>query len=351
MPTIANFKNLATSDRFIQDTKEIVLQDLFAQDSENFFTFVPGIKGGQQVAAMRGFEYVTKASAGCGGTGISPVFPAFSQTWNPKLAEVKIQYCYSDFESSFLQWGLNNGYQRKNLDGTAMALFIQDLVVKAMKLDLQRIILMGDATIATQNILTDATKAPFYNVIDKGLIPTLQYLKTLPEFASAFYTIDKNAALTTADQYTLTSTYALDIFEKMIFENYQFDADSLFSSNRMFRNYEAFLRRANGYPVQANVDKTVMGVDRTAVSGMDVTPIINYDRWRNTDFVTGGKVYVPHFALLTRKEHLQVGIDDSVALENLTLEYIGGDKETFYIKGNYMFDFKMVNPYAFKAAL
>lgn len=353
MGFIADFKDLANSDRFIQDTREIVMNDLFYEPTENFFTIVPGIKGGQQVAAMKGFEYITKASAGCGGNGISPDFPAFSQKWNPKLAEVKLEYCYADFENSFLQWGLNNGYKRKDLTGTEMALFIQDLVSKAMALDLQRIALLSDSGIAAQDILTDeTTKAPFYNIIDKGLIPTLQYLKTLPEFADNFVALTKNTGAATV-QLALTDDYAVKLYESLILEAYDFDGDILLSSNRLALNYDAFLRRGNGYAIQGNLDATQNGVDGAKVSGQPVTAMKNYDRWKKTDFTTGSPatIHLPHVALFTKKEYLQIGIDDAASLQDLTLEYIGGSEETFWIKANYMVDFKMTNPYALKAAL
>lgn len=353
MGLIADFKDLATSDRFIQDTREIVMNDLFYEPTENFFTIVPGIKGGQQVAAMKGFEYITKASAGCGGNGISPDFPAFSQKWNPKLAEVKLEYCYQDFENSFLQWGLNNGYKRKDLTGTEMALFIQDLVAKAMALDLQRIALLSDAGIAAQDILTDeGTKAPFYNIIDKGLIPTLQYLKTLPEFAGNFVALDKNTGAA-AVQLALADDYAVKLYESLILESYDFDGDILLSSNRLALNYDAFLRRGNGYNIQGNLDATQNGVSGAKVAGQAITPMKNYDRWKKTDFTTGdpATIHLPHVALFTKKEYLQIGIDDAASLQDLTLEYIGGSEETFWIKANYMVDFKMTNPYALKAAL
>jgi hypothetical protein len=354
MGLIQDFKNLATSDIFIKDTKEIVLNDLFHQPTEAMFTFVPGIKGGQQVAAMRGFEYVTKASAGCGGNGISPTFPAFSQKWNPKLAEVKIEYCYSDFEQSFLQWGLMNGYQRKDLTGTEMAVFIQDLISKAMALDLQRMVLLSDKDIAQQDILTDeATKAQYYDIIDKGLLPTLAYLKTLPEFTESFFELAKNTG-TVAQQMALSATEGLDIYEQLTVDTYEFDGDILLSSNKLFKNYVKWLKRPNATFVDTNA--TQSGIKDAQVDSHAIVPIVNYDRWRKTDFTIsdgngGNTVHQPHFALFTRKEFLQVGIDDSASLENITLEYIGGKDETFYIKANYLFDFKMINPYAFKASL
>jgi hypothetical protein len=356
MNLVADFKALADDKQYIKDTTEIVRTKLFHEPTETFFTIVPGIKGGKQVAAMKGFEYITKASAGCGGNGISPEFPAFSQFWNPKLAEVKIELCYADFESSFMQWALNNGYQRKDLTSTEMALFIESLVMDAMALDLQRIALLSDANIATQDILTDpATKAPFYNIIEKGLIPTLQYLKTLPEFADNFVTLEQNTG-TLADQMFFSAEAAVELYESLILESYDFDGDMLLSSNRLALSYDKFLRRGNGYNIQGNLDTTQKGIQGAEVSGHPVVSVKNYDRWKKKDFLIEDAngdptIHLPHFAMFTKKEFLQIGVDDTAALENLTLEYIGGKDETFWIKGNYMVDFKMVNPYEMKVAL
>lgn len=350
MNLVNDFKQLATDKRFIQDTKEIIRSRAFMEDTSEFFTIVPGIKGGQQVAAMKGFEYVTTKSQGCGGDGISPQFPAFSQEWNPKLQEVKLNYCYTDFENYFTQWGLANGYKRKDLGQTELAVFIEELVTDAMKLDLLRIVLLGDEDIATQDILTSATLEKYYDTIPKGLIPTLQYLKTLPEFADNFVALSKNNEATKALQYDLGDEYALDIYEELT-DQYNFDPNILLSSNRLFKNYAKWVKRANGYGVQSNIDDTMRGIRNPEIDGQPIKPIVNYDRWKAKDFVTDEQIHLPHFAVLSRKEFLQVGVDSENALEELTFEYIGGSDETFWIKGNYLLDFKMVNPYDMKVAL
>lgn len=355
MEIISSFLELADDKRFIQDLREVVMNDTFYQPTESMFTIVPGIKGGQQVAAMKGFEYVTKKSAGCGGNGVSPTFPAFSQFWNPTLQEVKIEYCYADFEAAFVQWGLNNGYARKDLTGTELAVFLQDMVSKAMALDLQRIVLMADKDVTAQNILADeATKVQFYNSIDKGLIPTLAYLKTLPEFADAFVPLTKNTGAKSA-QLNLAADYAVNLYESVTDDVYDFDADIFLTSNRLFKNYTKWVKRNNGFNVQANIDLTQAGVKDANIDGEKLTPVVHYDRWRKADFVTGvapaDTIHLPHFALLTRKEYLQVGVDDTASLTDIKLEYIGGKEETFWIKANYLLDFKMINPYAMKAAL
>ncbi|WP_233881883.1 hypothetical protein [Tenacibaculum piscium] len=351
MDIINDFRELAKNESFIENTQEIIKNDLFHQPTEQFFTIVPGVKSGQQVAAMKGFEYITTASKGCGGAGVSPQFPAFSQNWNPKLQEVKISYCYADFMGHFTQWALASGYAIKDLGQTELSMFIQDIVVKAMQLDFQRMVLLSDSDISSQGILTDdAIKGKYYNTIDKGLISTLQYLKTLPEFAGSFVDIEHNSKATVAEQYALGNETALNIYEA-IEDQYDFDGDMILSSNRLFKNYTKWIKRANGYGLQGNIDNTLKGVKDASIEGQNIIPIVNYDRWKKNDFTKAGKVHIPHFAINTKKEYLQVGVDDTSALENLTLEYIGGKEETFWIKGNYMLDFKMVNPYALKAAL
>lgn len=351
MEIISSFKALADDKRYIQDVREIILNERLKEKTEDFFQLVPGIKGGQQVAAMRGLEYITTKSAGCGGSGISPDFPAFEQFWKPQLQEVKLEYCYADFENSFLQWGLNNGYKRKDLTETELGLFLEDLVAEAMSLDMLRIVLMADEDIATQNILTTSNMAKHYDSIPKGLIPTLQYLKTLPEFADNFIPLSKNTGATTVQQ-NLDVDFAVNLYEDVV-DTLDFDGDYILSSNALAKNYLKWLKRGNGYSIESNKADTVKGIQNLEVDGYGVKAVRNYDRWRKTDFQTGDPLstHLPHFALFTKKEYLQVGIDDSASLQDITLEYIGGKEETFWIKANYMLDFKLTNPYAIKAAL
>jgi hypothetical protein len=353
MGLIANFKNLADDKRYIQDLREIVMNDTFLNPTDSMFNIVPGIMGGQQVAAMKDFEYVTKLSAGCGGNGISPTFPAFSQFWNPKLQEVKVSWCFTEFETSFVQWGFANGYDRKDLGQTELGVFLEGMITRAMTLDLQRIVLLADKDIAALDVLTDeATYTQFYNTIDKGLISTLVYLKTLPEFAGMFQPLTKNTGAMT-DQLNLPATYAVELYESITDNVYDFDGDIFLTSNRLFKNYAKWLKRGNGYSIESNIQRTQDGVTDPRVDGQNLAPVVNYDRWRKKDFITGdpATIYLPHFAMFTRKEWLQVGVDDLRSLTDIRMEYVGGADERFWFKANYMLDFKMVNPYGMMAAI
>lgn len=353
---VSSFQEIAGHERLIQDLREAIKNKLFYEDANEFFTIQPGIKGGQQVVALEPLEYVTKKEAGCGNTAQAFSINGITQTWEPQLAKVNIKMCYSEFMDAFTRWGLANGYDIHKLDEANFFQFIQDTVVEAMKADFTRLALFGDADIASQNILGDANKAAYYDVIKKGLIPTLQYFKTVSALADQFVTIEKNSAADRDTQMTLDADYALNLFESLTDEQY-FDSDQILTSNSLFKNYKNFLRRGAGnVPLESSKQQIQDGMDSLKFDGELLTPIKFYDKKRKEDFTkdngSGSDVtHLPHFALNTSKGNLVIGVDDVNALTDLRLEYIGGEDEHFYIKGNYQMDFKIPNPKALRAAL
>ncbi|WP_379964012.1 hypothetical protein [Epilithonimonas sp. UC225_85] len=344
------FQQLATDKRAIQSVKDIAVKKYTTPTVDDIFTVIPNIKGGQQVAAMKGIEYVTTKEDGCGGTSLNPTFPALSQEWNPRRAKIKIKMCYTDFEQYFTQWGLGNGYDVHNLEESDFFDFIVDLTTDAMRKDTTRIVLLGDKDIATQNILNDANKVKFYDIIDKGLISTLQYFKTIPELSDNFVSISQNSAASAALQMTFGEADAFNLFYDLT-EEADFDGNQLLSSGKLAANYKKYLR---AWQLESSKEQIQKGMPDLIVNGERLAIVKDYDRWRKNDFkavASPNLTQLPHFALFSAKESLQVGVDSAQALEDLRFEYVGGDDEHIYIKGNYMIDFKMVNPYDFRAAL
>ena len=104
MDLITSFQEINNSDRMLQDLRDAIVQDAITRPADSIFTIIPGIKGGQQVVALKDQEYVTKQQAGC-----EPTFTGFnvdgiSQKWNPRSADVRIKMCYTELEGSFIQW-------------------------------------------------------------------------------------------------------------------------------------------------------------------------------------------------------------------------------------------------------
>lgn len=353
---VASFAEIANHNRLITDLKEAIKNKLFYEEADAFFRIQPGIKGGQQVVALDSLEYVTKKETGCGQDADSFAIDGVAQIWEPQLAKVNIKMCYSEFMDAFTRWGLANGYDIHKLDESNFFQFIQDLVVDAMKSDFIRLALFGDADIAAQAILGDANKAAYYDVLKKGLIPTLQYFKTQPELAGQFVSLAANAEADRDAQMALAADYALNLYESLTDETY-FDADMILSSYSLYKNYKNYLRRGAGnIPLESSKQQVQDGMDSLKFDGEQLVYSKFYDKKRKEDFTKdngGGSdvTHLPHFALYTKKDNLVIGVDDVNALTDLRLEYIGGSDEHFYIKGNYQVDFKIPNPKQLRAAL
>ncbi len=359
---IDSFAGIASDERLIRELSEAVKNNLFYEEAGKFFRIQPGIKGGQQVVALDPLEYVTKKDEGCGHTPISYSINGVTQKWNPQFAKVSIKMCYTEFIDGFTRWGLANGYDVHKLDESNFFDYIKDTISNAMMADFTRLAMFSDEDIASQSILGDENKAEFYDIIPKGLVPTLQYFKTLDEFSANFIDISANNETKKADQLTLGSTDALDIFEELT-DNQYFDSDQILTSNTLFKNYKNYLRRGSGNtPLESSKDQIMNGMESLKFDGQLLTPMKFYDKKRTEDFVVHydadedagtaayDSIHLPHLAVNTSKDNLVVGVDDLNSLNDIRLEYIGGSDENFYIKASYQVDFKIPNPSALRAA-
>ena len=200
-----------------------------------------------------------------------------------------------------------------------------------------RIALMGDSDIAAQGILGTANDAAAYDIINKGLLTMLEYFKTIEALQDNFVELSKNEGTT---QRTLDADYAKGIYEEVV-DVMDFDGDSLFTNHALYKNYNRWLK--NALSLESSKSQVQQGIPNLMIDGESITPIKNYDRWRKNDFTVSDHTHLPHFALFTRKEYLQIGVDSEAALSDLIFEYPGGKDENFYIKANYMIDFKTVS--------
>lgn len=348
MDLITSFQDINNSDRLLQDLRDAIVQEAITRPAESIFTIVPGIKGGQQVVALKDQEYVTKQQAGCEPTFSTFSIDGISQKWNPRSADVRIEMCYKDFEGAFLQWGLANGYDRRNLQEAEFFDFIQSMVTGAMAKDLMRIAIFGNKDIATDATLgaNAIGAAEDYNQIDAGLIKTLQLFKANPELAAQFIDIDKNAGVDTAGQ-KLAEGEAHTIYDELV-ESLEFEGgDQFLTSNTLYKNYKDQFRAKL-------LESGVAAIQNTFDPQFDGKPLVDlkfsYDKIVKRDFNNAGLLYLPHLAVIADKSNLQIGVDDTAALTDLRLEYVGGKDENFYIKASYLMDFKIPNPYAVGAA-
>lgn len=350
---VSAFTAIANDDRNVQDVQELIISEIKSPEVDDIFTIVPNIKGGQQVAAVGALEYITKADAGCGnGITNDPDIPAIHQTWDPKRQSIKLSWCYSDFEAAFTQWALANGYDSKDIsNSTALTEFLVAVVSQGIRLDRRRIALMSYATIGDDDILTnEGARLADYNTITRGLIPTLQYFSTIGALSENFVNVVKNEGANDTANLALDSDYAQTIYDSLV-DSDTFSPEIIISSHTLFKNYKDLLRLGTQFPVEAAMNMMQQGSMGLTYDGVPIHDEMMYDKYRKRDFVVASKRDTPHFALATVQGNLQIGVDSADALTDLRLEYVGGSDEKFYIKANYMMDFKVADPYRIKFAV
>lgn len=351
------FKDAATDERFIREAQEIIRSSVFTDNINNAFTIVPNIKGRQQIVVARDIEKISRKEDGCNSVSINPDIPALSQEWDPTRVKVNIKKCYTEFEGAFTQWQLANGYDVHNIEEATFATWLVSFYVDAMTKDLNRVVLMGDEDIAVDPILKDAvTDEQNYDFIKKGLVPTLQQLQADPAFTDNIVTYTQNYA--TGAQYVFADGDVRNLLCEVT-DTADYDANQLFMDRSSYRAYRKEFQNPGVYPLDSTARAITNGLADLSFDGIPIRWSNQYDRSRKNDFQ--GLVadvldplidtHLPHFLCYTDKSNLQVGVDSLSALSDLTLEYIGGDDESFYMKGNYMLDFKIPNPYNLKAAI
>jgi len=347
------FQELAGDTRYIEDVKEVYVNKLFSEDYRKFFTIVTDVKARKQVAGANGIEGISrKATADCKGVCITPEITAYTQTWDPREIYICTSWCYDKFNDKFTQWGLANGYQKRDLSQAKFFTWLKEFISDAILNDLHRIALFGDSNIKSQSILGDNSNAEHFDMIDKGLIPTLLYFKTRDDFKNHFVDISKNTFKSGESQSELKSGYAVDLYENLMkgpFKN-RFKGDLLMTSQSLFDNYESYFKEA--YKIQSSKEEIQKGIKNLSVNGQLIQPDMNYDIWSAKYFTKStGAQYLPHFALYTKKEHMQIGLDSESGIRDISLEYVGGADESFYLKAAYMMDFKYLNPYEMRVAV
>lgn len=348
-------KKVASDKKAIEALSDILKEQKNIGKLEEFATIIPGIKGRQQMAIARKIGHITVKEEGCGGE-IAELPPQnfIEQWWDPRRVKVALKLCYKDLEGSIMQWSLKNGYDAHHLDGNEYLEWMLFFIKEAMEADLVAQVLFGNEHME-ESILKEASLKKHYTTIDKGLLPSLQYLRTLESFKDRFIKLDKNDKPKLSEQMTLEKGYAKGILEKLEEMAYKVNATDaqFYCSKSMFRNYISDFSLQG--PILESTQRNLQeGIPSSKYMGFPICPIASYDQLVREDFTktTSGvtKAYAPHILWFTSKSNVMVGLDSPSSLEDLRFEYVGGSDEHFYIKGNYMLDVKIANPLEILAA-
>ena len=351
----ANFKAFASSETYVSEAAEIMINSIAEDDVNGMLTVVPDVANGAPLAVVDQMDKVTKTDAGCGDNAISKTIGGFQQKWDVRDLSVHVKWCWSDFKSSFLSFGLSKGIRKADLTAADFGDFLESLGNNAITRDFGRIALMGNesaATVANGGYFNNSgVDVADYSQIDKGLSATLDYLSTVGRFQKNFVNIPQNEI--TARQYQFdglngtkkVSDIAIELEDLAV----DFDPNHQICNHKMIQGFKKELRNAGAFPTDATRDMLVNGVGAMNINGYSTSSSKVYDRYTKNDttgIFTGaeeGDYHNPNFMILTEKDNLLMGMDSENAISDIEW-FRDPIRDEVHFKCKYRADFKVANP-------
>ena len=344
--------------------RELILEAvLTSPDLAQVFTLTDDIKAQKDVLFAKRFSKVTHIDTGCGTVPNTPGMDVEKLTWNPQRLEAWIAECGEDFDATFMAWGLGVGYKRLDLQEASILIqnglanssiqtmnywneFVQEQMELAIRDDIFRIGCFADPAI-TAAMLTHADDVKNYNQL-RGIWPQIIALSTAYPAVRA-YTIAANQS---ADQ-ILPDGEATKIFTKLLFGGADrrlrgslFGTPVIMATQSIVDNW-ALERQSKNLDTSFNLVAT--GVVGPKFNNIEIIPRPEWDEILAADFTVNGKINLPHRAIMTTKENLQLGFDSYSAATQVDAWYNRESKYT-HMRGNWKMDAKVMRPFLTRAA-
>lgn len=341
---------------FIKEkAKEAIIDPAFDDpELKDIHTIVPGIVADTQVAFMGRINKITRLDPGCGSGKVTKAIPLSEKFWTPKKMKVWSAQCADDLEQTFFVWGLNKGTDRKDLTKGQFAKYALELMTEAVTSDALRIAWFGDTavdTTANGGTLLNASDIANYNQLD-GFWKKIFAGVTGGTITKA-YTIAANAQATTLLQDS--------VFEAATDEAYKI-------VNALLKKADKRLVGAKGRQVIYMTDsvwqkwlteKETKLLDMSFVRqgefystdkyrGVTIIALHFWDRWIRADFNDGTVSNLPHRAIYTLVENLQIGLD-TASITDFRVWYNDDTEETNW-KGLYKMDVQIPHDFFVDAA-
>jgi hypothetical protein len=348
-----------------ENFRELILEPVMeAPDLTQLLTITDDVKAKMDILFAKRFKKVTHLDTGCGTVPHTPGMDVEKLTWDPVALEAWIQECGTDFDGTFMAWGLEAGYKRPDLQTAAIKIrtglgtsdattlnywneFVQDMMEAAIRDDIFRIGYFGDPNITAAMLTGGADDVKNYNQL-RGLWPQIIALATAYPSVRA-HTIGANQ---TVDQ-ELAPGESLEIFKKLIrgadrrLLSGKFGTPIIQCTKSIADNWADY-RQSNGN-LETSWELQVTGLVGPKYNNIIVRPVDEWDEILLEDFLINGKVNLPHRAVLTTNANMQLGFD---SYDKATQVDSWHNKETKYthMRGNWKMDAKVMRPFLTRAA-
>ena len=348
-----------------ENFRSLILEPVIeSPDLTQLLTITDGIKAKEDILFAKRFKKVTHLDTGCGTVPSTPGMDVEKLTWDPVKLEAWIAECGEDFDGTFMAWGLDVGYKRLDLQNAAIKIrsglgesddttlnywneFVQDMMEAAIRDDIFRIGYFGDPAITAGQLTGGADDVKNYNQL-RGLWPQIIALATAYPKVRA-YTIAANQSATQE----LAPGESLEIFKSLIrgadrrLLSGKFGTPIIQCTKSIADNWADY-RQSNGN-LETSWELQVTGLVGPKYNSVPVRPVDEWDEILMEDFLIGGKINLPHRAVLTTNANMQLGFDSYAASTQVESWFERKDKFT-HMRGNWKMDAKVMRPFLTRAA-
>jgi hypothetical protein len=341
----------------IKSLSEAIYEDVFPKpELTKLHTIVSGIKAKKQIVFLGALGLVGIKQTGCSITPNSGGITMSEKFWDPEYVGDRFQQCWTDLKESFFIWGLKNGKDKANLDKTDFANFFSERLADAIFEMIYRIAWFNDtdAALVTDSpagTVTAGTTIGYFNIID-GFWK--QAFAIVAADANRKVAIAANAEASYAAQ-AFDSTDTTNKVAETIFQDLKYNADFrlreqpnlvIICTMSLVDQYAKELRSRN---LEASFERIEGGYTSLKFEGIEIIGVSIWDRMIRTYFDNGTKYHLPHRAILTTKENLQIGTEEVGNLSDFEPFY---DQTTklFNVDFGFNIDAKIIEDYKIQVA-
>lgn len=318
-PILSSIPALLPED--VKATNDAIFEEAIANPAINQLHGVDtGIKADRRILILskRLSGYTGLVKADCDITATSANFPASEKTWAPKYISDRFEECYEDLMGTVFQWMLKTGADKENLSSIDWSNFVEDAMVMVLEEVWMRIAWFGDTGIVegTDNNL-GAGEGAYFDMLDG-------FWKQITDvYASPHVAIAKNAEVTFDDQaFDSTDTTNQvatgildDLFYSLDYGMRSMNKSELvyITTQSLFDQYEKE-RKHISHGLDLPYIRMEDGIPSLKNNGIEVTPLNFLDREivRSFEDSVGGTYWVlPHRAILTTRENLRLGLEET----------------------------------------
>jgi hypothetical protein len=348
-----------------ENFRSLILEPVMeAPDLTQLLTISDDIKAKMDILFAKRFKKVTHLDTGCGTVPHTPGMDVEKLTWDPVALEAWIAECGSDFDGTFMAWGLGVGYKRLDLQEAAIKIrsglgqsddttlnywneFVQDQMEAAIRDDIFRIGYFADPTLTAGQLTNGVADLKNYNQM-RGLWPQIIALATAYPKVRA-YTIKANQTATQE----LAPGESLAIFQKLIrgadrrLLSGKFGVPTIQCTQSIADNWADY--RMSNDKLETSWQLQLTGLVGPKFLNVVVVPVAEWDDILMEDFDIAGKINLPHRAVLTTNANMQLGFD---SYDKATQVDSWHNRETKFthMRGNWKMDAKVMRPFLTRAA-